>query len=42
MRIWKALDVLIRQDDGTEMVEYALIGALVSVVALGVVRLIGV
>jgi Flp pilus assembly pilin Flp len=32
---------LIRQDDGMNMVEYALVGALVSVAAIGVLRLLG-
>jgi Flp pilus assembly pilin Flp len=32
---------LIHEDDGMNMVEYALVGALVSVAAVGVLRLLG-
>ena len=32
---------LIREEDGMNMVEYALVGALVSVAAVGVLRLLG-
>ncbi|HLJ69084.1 MAG TPA: Flp family type IVb pilin [Chloroflexota bacterium] len=41
LRLWSAMSDRLRREEGQDMVEYALLAALISIVAIGIILLLG-